>query len=106
MIEQELAQCRGITMIPPISIETEMPCSKQSSMFRGPRNLKFLAAEGGYVEDILTRVGSPDLIWLRWYNCTYSYLPSWIPMENLRVLEVYGSKLTELWRPESQVGPR
>jgi hypothetical protein len=72
----------------------------------GPRNLKFLAAEGGYVEDILTRVGSPDLIWLRWYKCTYSYLPSWIPMENLRVLEVYGSKLTELWRPESQVGPR
>jgi hypothetical protein len=112
MIEQVLAQFRGITMIPSVdfrdlSDENEMSCCTQSrDMFNGPRNLKFLAAQGGYVEDILTRVGSPDLIWLNWYKCTYSYLPSWIPMANLRVLEVAGRKLTELWRPESQVGPR
>jgi hypothetical protein len=42
----------------------------------GPRNLKFVVAEDGYLEDILRRVGSPDLIWLCWYKCPYSYLPS------------------------------
>ena len=117
---QRLSQFRGITMIPRNFVELGMTYSswirevfhgirndifqlrRSREVFHGPKNLKFVAAQDGYVEDILTRVGSPDLIWLRWYKCPCSYLPSWIPMENLRVLEVAGSKLTELWRPESQ----
>lgn len=104
MIEQELAQFRGITMNGDPGDETEMPCCKQSGeTFSGSRNLKFLAAQGGYVEKILTRVGSADLLWLKWHKCTHSSLPSWISMEKLRVLKVEGSKLTELWQTESQV---
>ena len=100
---QGLSQFRGITMIPRNFAKLEMTYFRRSrEVFHGPKNLKFVAAQDGYVEDILTRAGSPDLIWLHWYECPCSYLPSWIPMENLRVLEVAGSKLTELWRPESQ----
>ena len=67
------------------------------------RNLRLVATEESYLEDILSRVKSPHLIWLRWYGCSHSSLPHWIPMKNLRVLEVAGSRLNTLW-PHSQVG--
>jgi len=66
-------------------------------------NLLLVATEDGYLERILRRVRSPNLIWLRWYKCPYSCLPSWIPMENLKVLEVAGEKLKILWKRQSQV---
>jgi hypothetical protein len=70
----------------------------------GISNLQFLAAEDGYyVERILKKVRSPHLRWLRWYTCPYTCLPSWTPMENLRVLEVGGSRLKTLWQHESRV---
>jgi hypothetical protein len=68
------------------------------------KNLGLVATEGGYLDDILRRVQSPNLIWLRWYGCTYSSLPSSIPMKNLRVLEVQGTILNRLWPHQSQVG--
>jgi Leucine-rich repeat (LRR) protein len=68
----------------------------------GIRKLQLLATEGGMLEQILRRVQSPNLIWLRWYKCPYSSLPSWIPMKNLRVLEVRGNKLQHLWHAEHQ----
>lgn len=52
---------------------------------------------------VLRGVQSPNLIWLRWSACHLSSLPSWIPMENLRVLEVHGKELTTLWQPKSKV---
>eukprot|EP00253_Pinus_taeda_P020364 PITA_20364 len=64
--------------------------------------LRILASEDYYVEAILRRVRSPHLIWLRWYKCPYSSLPSWVPLGNLRVLEVRGSRLKTLWQQESQ----
>eukprot|EP00253_Pinus_taeda_P005269 PITA_05269 len=64
--------------------------------------LRILASEYYYVEAILRRVRSPHLIWLRWYKCPYSSLPSWVPLGNLRVLEVRGSRLKTLWQQESQ----
>lgn len=71
------------------------------------KNLQFLdiedSVEDGLLERILGRVHSPNLIWLRWYNCPYSSLPSWIPMKNLRVLEVQGNELETLWQGELQV---
>jgi hypothetical protein len=126
-----LSQYRGITMVSPgggsgpfvgnysdqASLRSEMPRYKRLSAelfrnhnrkflhntrVRGGSNLKFVAAQDGYLEDILRKVGSPDLIWLRWYKCPYSALPSWIPMENLAVLEVAGSNLKELWQRESE----
>eukprot|EP00253_Pinus_taeda_P009561 PITA_09561 len=66
------------------------------------RNLQLVATEDGNLKSILRRVESPNLKWLRWTDCPYSCLPSWIPMENLRVLEVGGKKLKTLWQAESQ----
>lgn len=57
----------------------------------------------GHLEPILRRVHSPNLIWLRWRECPYYSLPSWIPMDNLRVLQVFGSVLKTLWQSKSQV---
>ena len=73
--------------------------------FRGMKNLHLVAAEDDYLERILKRTGSTHLIWLCWYKCPYSSLPSWIPMEKLRVLEVGGSELKILWQRKSQVNP-
>lgn len=66
-------------------------------------NLQLVATGDGHLKSILRRVESPNLIWLRWNNCPYTCLPSWITMKNTRVLEVSGNKLKRLWRPESQV---
>jgi len=67
------------------------------------RSLQLVATEDGNLKSILRRVQSPNLIWLRWNCCPYSCLPPWIPMKNIRVLEVVGSKLKTLWREEFQV---
>jgi hypothetical protein len=69
----------------------------------GILNLRLIATEDGYLERILKNARSPHLLWLRWYKCPYSCLSSWIPMGNLRVLEVAGLKLKLLWERESQV---
>eukprot|EP00253_Pinus_taeda_P005779 PITA_05779 len=70
------------------------------------RNLQLVATQDGNLKSILTRVESPNLKWLRWNDCPYSCLPSWIPMKNLRVLEVGGKKLKTLWQAESKVKAR
>lgn len=71
--------------------------------FCGILNLQLVAAEGDYLERILRRARAPHIQWIRWYKCTHSSLPSWIPMENLEVLEVEGRKLRVLWERKSQV---
>jgi len=67
------------------------------------RNLQLLDTANVLVECILTKVQSPNLIWLRWKDCPYSSLPSSISTKNLRVLRVQGRKLKTLWKNESQV---
>jgi hypothetical protein len=69
----------------------------------GAMNLQLLETEGHLLERILRRVHSPNLIWLSWRDCPYTYLPSWIPMKNLRVLKVEGRVLKTLWQGKSQV---
>eukprot|EP00253_Pinus_taeda_P001391 PITA_01391 len=68
----------------------------------GMRKLQILDTEDGHLEHILRRVHCPNLIWLRCYKYPYSSLPSWIPMQNLRVLKMAGSELETLWLRESQ----
>jgi hypothetical protein len=65
--------------------------------------LQLVDTEGSLLEPILKRVTSPKLIWLCWKECPYSSLPPWIPMKNLRVLQVSGYTLETLWELESQV---
>jgi hypothetical protein len=52
--------------------------------------LQLLEAEGDFVERILSKVRAPNLnlIWLSWKGCPFPSLPPWIPMQDLRVLEV------------------
>lgn len=64
--------------------------------------LQLLDTESGLLEFILTKVRSPNLIWLRWSNCPTRSLPSCIRMKNLRVLHVMGSFLETLWQNASQ----
>jgi Leucine-rich repeat (LRR) protein len=66
------------------------------------RKLQLLDIENGHLVRILRKVHLPNLLWLRWRECPYYSLPSWIPMENLRVLQVYGSVLKTLWQSKSQ----
>lgn len=99
-------ELRGIKTVPQVSgLESrrnEVFRKSLSKLIHTPpyslRKLQLVAAEGDLLESILRRVKSPDLIWLRWKKCPCSFLPSWIPMKNIRVLEVVGNKLERLWR--------
>ena len=67
------------------------------------RKLQLVDTEGSLLEPILKRVKLPKLIWLRWKECPFSSLPPWVPLKNLRVLQVSGYRLETLWELESQV---
>eukprot|EP00253_Pinus_taeda_P002613 PITA_02613 len=79
---------------------------RDDSRFCGISNLQFVAtADGYYLKPILDKTSSPNLRWLRWHNCPYSCVPKWIPMENLRVLEMtemIGYGFNSLWKEESR----
>eukprot|EP01018_Ginkgo_biloba_P026302 Gb_06234 [translate_table: standard] len=45
-----------------------------------------------------------NLVWLRWYNCPYKSIPSWLSMEKLRVLELIDGHFETFWCNSSQ-GP-
>lgn len=51
----------------------------------------------------LHKLRSPELIWLCWSNCPHDSIPSSIPMKELRVLCIKGSKFKTLWQHQSQV---
>lgn len=91
-----ITQVRGIRVYPGYTIVGSL------EPFGMISNLHFLEAEGSVVESILTRVRSPKLMWLHWINCPHSSLPPWLPMHDLRVLEVAGKELKILWKCESQ----
>lgn len=60
------------------------------------------------VEHILTKVYYPNLKWLCWTNnifspCKHYTLPPWVPMKNLRVLQIEGDRLKTLWEEELEV---
>ena len=65
--------------------------------------LQLVEYESILLKRILSRAESPNLLWLSWKECPYTYLPSWIQMENLRVLQVSNCSLETLWQQESQV---
>eukprot|EP00253_Pinus_taeda_P016207 PITA_16207 len=106
-----ITEVRGISMVPRLPqyfLFTSPSHLKDPkwNLFNKDRydcmKLKILATEGDYLKAILRTVPSAPLIWLCWYHCPYSSLPSWVPMENLRVLEVAGSRLEMLWQLQSQ----
>eukprot|EP00253_Pinus_taeda_P035438 PITA_35438 len=72
------------------------------SRITGTRGFELLVTEGDHLKRILKRAHSPNFVWLRWYECPCSFLPSWMPMKNLRVLHVRGGNLKTLWEEESQ----
>eukprot|EP01018_Ginkgo_biloba_P026301 Gb_06231 [translate_table: standard] len=80
------------------------------SVFNGSslriRGLQLLVVE---VEDdclkgMLNNVGG-NLVWLRWYNCPYKSIPSWLSMEKLRVLELIDGHFETFWCNSSQILP-
>lgn len=120
--EQATPEVRGIRMLPYGSehafLRSGMPLYKSHHVFTnrlvkllhntpfrgvGLRRLQLLDIEGGHLKSVLERVQSPNLIWLRWRGCPDSSLPLWIPMKDLRVLQVRGRVLKTLWHGKSQV---
>lgn len=102
-----ITQVRGISMYPGDTIRGYVSrryytIGSSLEPFGMISNLHFLEAEGSVVESILTKVRSPKLMWLHWINCPHSSLPPWLPMHDLRVLEVAGKELNILWKCESQ----
>lgn len=68
-----------------------------SDCFDAVNSLKLLITQGDDLRCIFSRA-SPSLIWLRWSNCLYSWIPWWIPLEHLRVLELNSQlNFTSLW---------
>ena len=89
---------------PPIIHNRDFPDS-EFSWFKSAKpyrfkNLQLLATED---QSIVRRVKSSNPLWIQWYNCPHSCLPSWTPMNNLRVLDMTGNKLDRLWQHDSQV---
>jgi hypothetical protein len=80
-----------------------------SHLLTNMRRLQVLKANGNCVESIFSIVHSPQLVclspqlvWLCWYSCPFTSLPSWIPLNKLTVLEIEGIKLETLWPDEHQ----
>jgi len=71
--------------------------TRKMSLNRGI--LQALVTEEGLLECILMRVSLQNLLWLFHFKSPYSYLPSWIAMNNLRV-EVHGDGLKTLLEGE------
>ena len=72
----------------------------------GMSGLQLLRAPGDCLESIFKVMRQPDLIWLRCDSFSDSSIPSCVPINNLRVLELgdprdSGSKLETLW-PDSE----
>eukprot|EP00253_Pinus_taeda_P020195 PITA_20195 len=71
--------------------------------------LQFLDAKGDLMERILTKVSSSNLKWLRWtcnrilLPCEHYTLLRWVPMNNLRVLQIEGHRLKTLWEEQLEV---
>jgi hypothetical protein len=122
--EQVITEARGIMMLPEgHSTKQMLSWYERSHQLLGNRvmklrnrlynkrysfhgisvmNLQLLETVGLLLDRIL-RVRLPNLIWLSWRDCPYKYLPSWITLENLRVLKVNGGELETLWQGKSQV---
>jgi len=64
--------------------------------------LQILQIEGSLLERILRKVKLPNLLWLSWRKCPHSSLPSWVPVKNLRVLQVFHGEINTLWHREGE----
>jgi Leucine-rich repeat (LRR) protein len=89
-------------MVQPISGESFNNPLELGNRFIDMSRLQLLRAEGDCLERIFSPGHSPRLVWLSWHQCPYSFLPSWMPMKNLRVLEVTGGELETLWQNRSE----
>lgn len=74
----------------------------QSDRSSGPSKVHFFVGNDHLQLEVLR--SSSDLLWLKWENCPHKCIPSWIPMESLRHLEVIDGDLEHLWEPNSE-GP-
>jgi len=70
------------------------------------RRLQILHIEGSLLERILMKVKLPNLLWFHWEKCPHSSLSAWVPIKNLRVLQVSHSRLNTMsfGEGESQAG--
>jgi hypothetical protein len=100
--ESSVISVRGIRMVPSEYNDDNDDYDDDAFGGIGMRRLQLLDTEDAFLESILSKVELPNLLWIRWNMCPHSSLPTWIPMKNLRVLQVYGSALKTLWEGESQ----
>lgn len=82
----------------------ENPLLRQNRSVVDMSRLQLLEADGDCLESIFTGLQySPHPVWLCWHNSPHSILPSWLPIKNLRVLQLTGGQpLQTFWESESQ----
>eukprot|EP00253_Pinus_taeda_P036374 PITA_36374 len=106
--DKQVTAPRGIRIVPGDNVDDLDIILVIANEFGGSidmRTLQLLDTENAILERLLTSRMEHfprSLIWLRWNKCPKRSLPSWIPMSNLRVLQVSGSILKTLWEDESQ----
>ncbi|XP_057817737.2 disease resistance protein Roq1 isoform X1 [Cryptomeria japonica] len=62
--------------------------------------LKILHVRGNHYNQVIGDL-SRELVWLRWHNIDERNLQALSSLKNLRVLELYGYRLDELWETDS-----
>ncbi|XP_059064013.1 disease resistance protein RPV1 isoform X2 [Cryptomeria japonica] len=96
-------------MIPSRSSDEElMPNSSGGNWSLTPslHGLKIFVIRGDYCNKVMCEV-SRELVWLRWFEIGQRNLPSWLPLKNLWVLELYEQEwgaehhLEELWESDN-----
>lgn len=63
---------------------------------------QLVRAQGDCLKNISELLMRSDLLWLSWNSFPHRSLPSWIPKQNLRVLELAGGVLETLWQSDSE----
>lgn len=79
---------RGITMVQRNFGESFAESAQSKKRYVDMSRLQLLRANGDCLRNISNVLTYSDLLWLCWNDYPYPSLPSWIPIKNLRVLEL------------------
>eukprot|EP01018_Ginkgo_biloba_P037501 Gb_11386 [translate_table: standard] len=78
------------------------PCAWPANAFANMKDLKLLELKDDCVEGDLGKLPQ-ELVWLRWQNYPYEFMPPNLRINHARVLDICGGKLVSLWDDQSQV---
>eukprot|EP01018_Ginkgo_biloba_P012382 Gb_26309 [translate_table: standard] len=110
-VRQTLSKLKGTERVRGISLvsagavimdrdESGNPCAWSTDAFAKMTQLELLILKGDCVKGDLSKL-SPQLIYLRWWDCPYESIPPTLQMSHIRVLDVRGGNFVSLWNDQS-----